>query len=122
MSVLTFIRSSVIVLLTTLHLGPGVLQSEADSLTAGDSPMTSPNPSQKQMESSAKAHASASASASSSTRGNARGCRAESSSTAEARAGDQYVRDEDHDEAVDEDGGCSAHAESKASARSGPKE
>ncbi|WP_026185949.1 hypothetical protein [Thioalkalivibrio thiocyanodenitrificans] len=72
--------------------------------------------------SSASASASAKAGASSSADGSGKGgCRAESSSTAEARSGDEHVYDSDRDAAYDESGDCRAEAESSASARAGDR-
>lgn len=71
---------------------------------------------------SSNASASAKAGASSSTDGSGKGgCRAQSSSTAGARSGDERVYDSDRDTAYDESGDCRAEAESSASARVGDR-
>lgn len=65
---------------------------------------------------SASAKASASASNDKSKRG---GCQAESSSSAEARSGEEHAFEQDQDTAYDENGKCSAKAKSSARATNG---
>ncbi len=65
-----------------------------------------------------QARASAKASAAAVSKSGPRGCRAESATQAEARAGDDHDHQEDHDSKEQSDGGCRAEASSRATATS----
>lgn len=65
-----------------------------------------------------QARASAKASASAVSKSGAQGCRAESSTQAEARAGDDHDYQEDHDRSEESDGGCRAESAARAKAGS----
>lgn len=110
------------------HVEGGTTMSSQE--TSRDTPRAGKSDSGARASASATASASASSSASASAKAGASssadgsgkgGCRAESSSTAEARSGDEHVYDSDRDAAYDESGDCRAEAESSASARAGDR-
>jgi hypothetical protein len=136
-----FIIAAMFTMLAVPGLWALTLSATADEHVEGGTMMTSQEASRDTPRSGkadpgarASASATASASASSSASASARagasssadgsgkgGCRAESSSTAEARSGDEHVYDSDRDAAYDESGDCRAEAESSASARAGDR-
>lgn len=109
------VLAAVLTLLSICVLLRPVAASERPAGDAGSSVIA---PTEPQRGFQAQARASAKASATAVSKSGPRGCRAESSTQAEARAGDDHDYQQDHDSKEQSGGGCRAEASSRATATS----